>query len=60
MVINFLVVGGVESRERVGANTHQREPGQFHGDSVVRNLSASAGGMSLIPGLGRSHMRWSN
>ena len=36
----------MELRERVGANTHQRKPGQFLGDSVVRHLSASAGGTS--------------
>ena len=32
----------------------------FPGGSVVQNLPANAGDMSLIPGLGRSHMPQSN
>ena len=32
----------------------------FPGGAVVRSLPASAGEMGLSPGLGRSHMLWSN
>ena len=32
----------------------------FPGDAVVKNLPANAGDTGLSPGLGRSHMPWSN
>ena len=32
----------------------------FPGGSVVKNMPANARDMSSIPGLGRSHMLWSN
>ena len=32
----------------------------FLGGSVVKNPPANAGDMGSIPGLGRSHMLWSN
>ena len=32
----------------------------FPGGSVVKNPPANAGDMGLNPGLGRSHMLWSN
>ena len=32
----------------------------FPGGAVVENLPANAGDMGLSPGLGRSHMPWSN
>ena len=32
----------------------------FLGDSMVKNPPANAGDTVLIPGLGRSHMAWSN
>ena len=32
----------------------------FPGGAVVKNPPASAGDMGLSPGLGRSHMPWSN
>ena len=32
----------------------------FPGGAMVKNLPAKAGDMGLIPGLGRSHMPWSN
>ena len=32
----------------------------FSGGAVVKNPSANAGDMGSIPGLGRSHMPWSN
>ena len=32
----------------------------FPGGTVVKNPPANAGDMGLIPGLGRSHMPWSN
>ena len=34
--------------------------GDCLGGSVVENPPANAGDASLIPGLGRSHMLWSN
>ena len=34
--------------------------GDFPGGAVVKNPPANAGNMSLIPGLGRSHMPRSN
>ena len=34
--------------------------GDFPGGAVVKNLPANAGDMGLGPGLGRSHMQWSN
>ena len=38
-------------------STHNRD---FPGGTVVKNLPASAGDMGSSPGLGRSHMQWSN
>ena len=32
----------------------------FSGGAVVKNPPANAGDTGLIPGLGRSHMPWSN
>ena len=32
----------------------------FSGGPVVKNLPASAGDTGFIPGLGRSHVLWSN
>ena len=32
----------------------------FPGGTVVKNSPANAGDMGLSPGLGRSHMPWSN
>ena len=32
----------------------------FPGGTVVKNPPANAGNMGSIPGLGRSHMPWSN
>ena len=34
--------------------------GDFPGGSVVKNPPVNAGDTGLIPGLGRSHMPWSN
>ena len=34
--------------------------GGFPGGSVVKNLSASAGDMGAISGLGSSHILWGN
>ena len=34
--------------------------GNFPGGPVVKNPSANAGEVGLIPHLGRSHMPWSN
>ena len=38
----------------------QKESWGFPGGTVVENLPANAGDMGLSPGLGRSHMLWSN
>ena len=37
-----------------------KEKEDFPGDTEVKNPPASAGDTGLIPGLGRSHMPWSN
>ena len=34
--------------------------GDFPGGAVVKNPPANAGDMDSIPGLGRSHVPWSN
>ena len=36
------------------------EAQDFPGGAVVKNLPANAGDTGLIPGLGISHMPWSN
>ena len=41
------------------SNYKNREEG-FPGGAVVENLPASAGDTGSSPGLGRSHMPWSN
>ena len=41
-------------------NTFRHHFGGFPGGSVIKNLPASAGDTGSIPGLGRSHMPWSN
>ena len=38
----------------------RNEDRDFPHGSVVKNLPANAGHMGSIPGLGRSHMLWSN
>ena len=38
----------------------QKHLGGFPGGAVVENLPANAGDMGSSPGLGRSHMPWSN
>ena len=38
----------------------RNEIGGFPGGAVVENLPANAGDMGSSPGLGRSHMPWSN
>ena len=40
--------------------TSQEKSEDIPGGPVVKNLPASAGDVSLIPGPGRSHMPWSN
>ena len=37
-----------------------QQKGDFPGGAVVKNLPANAGDMGSSPGLGRSHMPWSN
>ena len=47
-------------------NIKEKKPNQkmgrrgFPGGAVVENLPANAGDTGLSPGLGRSHMLWSN
>ena len=41
-------------------NTTQNHNEDFPGGTVVKNPPANAGDPSLIPGLGRAHMPWSN
>ena len=38
----------------------KKNAGGFPGGTVVKNPPASAGDMGSSPGLGRSHMPWSN
>ena len=38
----------------------QKESWGFPGGAVVENLPANAGDTGASPGLGRSHMPWSN
>ena len=38
----------------------KRDDEGFPGGAVVENLPANAGDTGLSPGLGRSHMPWSN
>ena len=38
----------------------KKEETELPWDSVVKNLPANAGDVSLIPGLERFHMPWSN
>ena len=40
--------------------THNIILRNFPGGLVVKNLPANAGDVGLIPGLGRTHMQWSN
>ena len=47
----------VESKRLSFKNT---KPWGFPGGAVVENPPANAGDMGLSPGLGRSHMPWSN
>ena len=44
----------------VREDTKKRRVKDLLDGTVDRNLPAKAGDMSLIPGLGRSHMLWSN
>ena len=39
---------------------YKTETGGFPGGAVVKNLPANAGDTDSSPGLGRSHMPWSN
>ena len=43
-----------------GLNTPIKRVRGFPGGAVVENLPANAGDMGSSPGLGRSHMPWSN
>ena len=49
--------GGSGSGLRAFKRCHLRD---FLGGAVVKNLPANAGDTGSIPGLGRSHMPWSN
>ena len=41
-------------------NGYKNKTQGFPGGAVVENLPANAGDTDLSPGLGRSHMPWSN
>ena len=48
---------------RIDGNFHQEVQNSaqgFPGGAVVKNPPANAGDTGLSPGLGRSHMSWSN
>ena len=44
-------------RNKVAIKTHNRD---FPGGAVVKTPPANAGDMGSSPGLGRSHVPWSN
>ena len=44
----------------VGRSHQKAAPRDFPGGTAVRNPPANAGDMGSSPGLGRSHMPWSN
>ena len=48
------------TREREPTRLNEDHPAGFPGGAVVRNLPANAGDTGLSPGLGGSHMPWSN
>ena len=48
---------GIDSEETIIQK--EQDPG-FHGSAMVENLPANAGDMGSSPGLGGSHMPWSN
>ena len=43
-----------------GNHKQNEKTGSFPGGAVVENLPANAGDTGSSPGLGRSHMPWSN
>ena len=55
------VVWRQEDRRCLMTSLHyQTNPGDFSGGTVVKNPPANAGDKGSSPGLGRSHMPWSN
>ena len=48
------------SRIKITTMLFKKQARGFPGGAVVENLPANAGDTGLSPGLGRSHMPWSN
>ena len=55
-----VIASTVQSEETSHLCYINEEDLDFPGGTVVKNLPANAGDTGLIPGLGRSHMPWSN
>ena len=53
------MTSSLDSRDTYSQGQKMTKRG-FPGGAVVKNPPASAGGMGSSPGLGRSHMPWSN
>ena len=51
---------GISKKSQVAKHNISKELPGFPGGAVVENLPASAGNTGSSPGLGRSHMPWSN
>ena len=51
---------GAGDLNAVDGQTSKRKSGGFPGGAVVENLPVNAGDTGSSPGLGRSHMPWSN
>ena len=53
-------VGCISILEKADTNVSNNKGLDFPGGPVVKNLPANAGDMASVPGLGGSHMPWSN
>ena len=47
-------------KTQISQNNFEKEDMDFPGGAVVKNPPANAGDMDSSPGLGRSHLPWSN
>ena len=50
----------LQPKDTGSVNEYKNKTQGFPGGAVVKNLPANAGDTGLSPGLGRSHMLWSN
>ena len=57
MLFYSMKLSGKKKKKKLLFQNERRR--DFSGGPVVKNPLASAGGLGLIPGLGRSHMPWS-